>query len=132
MLLIITVDIAAMLPQPPVSIQPILPFSYFADFFITVLILLVIIRPRRIVDIVPVLNNCIFFLVLLPSFSSSTLSLLRATIKPVHIIVILSGPIGQGILGRLSSRGYLRSADRVTGCANSGLRKRRFWPLFLI
>lgn len=75
-------------------IQAILPVANLHDFFVTVPIFLVVIWSRRIIDVVPVLNNVRFtvLLALLPTTALSFLAL-------VSVVIIFQGrPVSQGAL----------------------------------
>jgi hypothetical protein len=77
------------------GVEPILPFPDLPDLLVTVLVLLVVIRPRWVIYIIPILSNGIFFTVLLPALTSTTLPLLPAAIESIHVIVISrDSPVG--------------------------------------
>jgi len=83
------------LPSYSVSIQPVLPFSDLPDFLIAVFVLVVTVRSRRVIDVVPVLRNSMFFAVLLTFLSATSLSLLPATVEAINVIVVSGGcPVG--------------------------------------
>lgn len=99
-LFILAVPITAVLPGHSVSIQPVLPFPDLPNFLIAVFVLVVTIRSRRVVDIVPVLSNCMFFTVLFTLLSPTPLSLLSTTIEAIDIIIISRGrPVSQRTFG---------------------------------
>jgi hypothetical protein len=96
----LAVPITAVLPGYSVSIQPVLPFSDLPDFLIAVFVLVVTVRSRRVIDVVPVLRNSMFFAILLTFLSATSLSLLPATVEAINVIVVSGGcPVGQCTFG---------------------------------
>src|SRR5277367_917524 len=88
-----------MLPGYSMSIQPVLPFSDLPNFLVAVFVLVVTVRSRRVINVVPVLRNGMFFAVLLSFLSATSLSLLP-TIKANNIIIVSSGcPVSQCTFG---------------------------------
>src|SRR5271168_4575298 len=98
----------------PMSIQSILPLSDLPNFLVAVFVLVVTIRSRRVIYVVPVLSNRMFFTVLFTLLSPAPLSLLSTTIKAINVIIISGGcPVSQRAFGLwfCSIGGY----DRVDG-----------------
>ena len=99
-LLILAVSITAALPGYSISVQPVLPFSDLPNFLVAVFVLVVTVGPRRVIDVVPVLCNGMFFAVLLAFLPAASLSLLPTTIEAINVIVVSSGcPVGQCTFG---------------------------------
>ena len=104
-LLVFTVAVVALAFHHAVRIEPILPLSYLPNLLIAILVLFVAIRPRRIINVVPVLGHVRLFFILLALLSPPALALLAAAIETVHIIVIsLRRPIRKRSLGRRNAR----------------------------
>ena len=71
-----------------VGVQSIFPLPYFSDLLVAVLVFLIAVRPRWIIDVVPVLHYVRLFLIaLLTTLLPASLSLL-STIKPIYIVLI--------------------------------------------
>lgn len=89
-------------------IQAVLPFADLEDLLIAMSVLLVVVRPRRIIDIIPVLHDSLR-LAVLTLLPPAALPLLAHVIP--DIIIFRSGPVGQGALhGRHSWRRPLACA----------------------
>lgn len=117
-LFIFAVPIATALPGYSMSIQPVLPFSDFPNFLVAVFVFVVTVRSRRVIDVVPVLRNGMFFAVLFTLLSATSLSLLPTTIEAINVIVISSGcPVGQCTFGLwpCSIGGYGRVDELIRG-----------------
>ena len=84
---LITTLITGSLSSHPMRIQPVLPFPHLSDLLITMLVLLIAVRPSRIIDIIPVLNRNVLFFWLSLSFPAAPLSLLPASVEPVHVAI---------------------------------------------
>lgn len=69
-------------------IKSVFPFSDFHDFFIAVLIIIIIIRTGGIVNVVPILRDMGFLFVLLSLFPATALSLLT-DIESVDVVVLV-------------------------------------------
>lgn len=74
------------------SIQTILPLSNFGYLLVAVLVFIVVIRPRWIVDVIPILEELLRFSVLLPLLPSTTLPFL-ASVESVDIVVLVGRPV---------------------------------------
>lgn len=83
----------------PVSVQSVLPLPYLAEFLITVFVFLVNVWSTGVVNVVPILDDLTFFLVLLSPFSSTSLSFLHS-VKAVYIVIVHRSPVGQSAFGR--------------------------------
>lgn len=102
-------------------IKEIFPFPDFTDLLIAVLVFLVIVRPRGIVDIVPVLLNLLMgFFVLLSLLASTTLS--RPGVIRIHVLIFRECrcPIGRRAF-------WLRARRLTLGVDRRGLRVRGLW-----
>lgn len=103
---LVTVKVAGVFPSLSMGVKSILPFSDLTDLLFAVLVLIVVIRSRRIIYVVPILGNSILFAVLLSAFAAATLSFLCPSIKAIHVFVVSrDSPICQRTLGWRSSRG---------------------------
>lgn len=74
------------------GIQTVFPLSNFGYLLIAVLVFIVVIRPRWIVDIVPILKELLRFSVLLPLLPSATLPFL-ASVESIDIVVLGNRPV---------------------------------------
>lgn len=85
-------------------IQPVLPFSHFAYFFIAPFVFFVIVGPGGVIDVVPIRDHFWSLSVLLPLLAASTLSLFLP-IEAIYIVIIgCRGPIGEGRLDMRACR----------------------------
>lgn len=91
---VIAVRVLAQRASHPMRVQAILPVADLHDFLVTVSVFLVVVWSRRIINVVPVLNN-VRFTVLLAFLPATTLSFLAL----VSVVIIFQGrPISQGAL----------------------------------
>ena len=92
------------------SVQQVFPLSHLPNLLLTILVLFIIIRPARIIDVVPILKDLYLFLfLLLPLLATSTFTLLG---NIPFIIFLSSCPVRNR---RLRSLFRLLWSDRRNG-----------------
>ena len=79
-------------------VEPVLPIPQLGDPLIAILVLLVIVRPRRIVDVIPILRYVLLFPVLLTLLASTSLTLL-STIESIDVVIIGCSPVRKRAFG---------------------------------
>ena len=100
-------------------VESVLPFSNLANFLVTVFVLFIIVGPRRIIDIVPILWYLFEPAILLTLLPATALSFF-SSIEVIDIVI--GGPIGKcGFWRRwLSWRSWRIYLLRCWGCSNGG------------
>lgn len=110
----LAVKITTSLSSHAMRVETIFPFSHFSYFFIAPLIFLVVVRPRRIIDVVPVGDHFRTLSILLPLFAATALPLF-CSIEAIHILVICGcSPVGEGRLS-LGTNGCSGRIGHVAG-----------------
>ena len=79
-------------------VEPVLPIPQLGDPLIAILVLFVIVRPRRIVDVIPILRYVLLFPVLLTLLASTSLTLL-STIESIDVVIIGCSPVRKRAFG---------------------------------
>ena len=73
-------------PSHAMPIQEIFPFPHFADLLLAMLVFFIIVRPARVIDVVPILRHWSSFLVLLALLPTPASALLSVEVVDVLVI----------------------------------------------
>lgn len=123
--LLITERVPTRRPCHAMRIKTVFPLPDLSNLLIAMFIFLVVIRPRRIVNVIPVLHKLPHIAVLLPFLATTALSLLARIIR-----IVIVGPICQRTLHGGSGCSRYRRIS-TSGCRRSRLWQRRLGFLLL-